>query len=116
MNFFLAYVSSPSSSLSFQEYVLQIERIYDPDARWQILRRYNDFVALHRSLCIAADCPALPEKKFIGNKRPDFIAQRRIELQEYINKVLMNPILASSLATKKFVDPELYMTPFHGKC
>lgn len=28
----------------------------------------------------------------------------------------MNPILASSLPAKKFVDPDNYCTPFHGKC
>lgn len=38
-----------------------------------------------------------------------------IFLQNYINIVLMNPILASSLATKKFVDPDNYSTPFQGK-
>lgn len=47
--------------------------------------------------------------------RQDFIAERRLALQEYINTVLMNPILASSLPTKKFIDPDNYTTPFHGK-
>lgn len=46
--------------------------------------------------------------------RPDFIADRLIALQEFINQVLMNPILASSLPTKKFIDPDSYSTPFHG--
>jgi len=47
---------------------------------------------------------------------PEFIAQRRLDLQNFINTVLMNPILASSLPTKKFVDPDNYSNPFHGKC
>lgn len=50
---------------------------------------------------------------FIGNMRPDFIAERRLALQNYINIILMNPILASSLPAKKFVDPESYNQPFH---
>lgn len=45
--------------------------------------------------------------------RPEFIAERRIALQNYINIVLMNPILASSLPAKKFVDPESYNQSFH---
>ncbi|XP_059610121.1 PX domain-containing protein kinase-like protein isoform X2 [Phlebotomus argentipes] len=45
--------------------------------------------------------------------QPAFIAQRQVALQQYINHVLMNPILASSLPTKKFVDPDSYSTPFH---
>ncbi|KMY92149.1 PX domain-containing protein kinase-like protein isoform X3 [Drosophila simulans] len=45
--------------------------------------------------------------------RPDFIAERKQALQEYINAVLMNPILASSLPAKRFVDPESYSQSFH---
>lgn len=45
--------------------------------------------------------------------RPEFIAERREALQNYINIVLMNPILASSLPAKKFVDPEAYNQSFH---
>lgn len=45
--------------------------------------------------------------------RPEFIAERRLALQNYINIVLMNPILASSLPAKKFVDPESYNQSFH---
>lgn len=48
--------------------------------------------------------------------QPEFIAKRRFQLQEYINAILMNPILASSLPAKKFVDPETYNQSFHGKC
>eukprot|EP00099_Drosophila_melanogaster_P003239 NP_001163079.1 uncharacterized protein Dmel_CG8726, isoform C [Drosophila melanogaster] len=45
--------------------------------------------------------------------RPEFIAERKQALQEYINAVLMNPILASSLPAKRFVDPESYSQSFH---
>ncbi|XP_055385361.1 PX domain-containing protein kinase-like protein isoform X2 [Condylostylus longicornis] len=44
---------------------------------------------------------------------PDFIAERRKALQEFLNEVLMNPILASSLPTKRFVDPDSYSQSFH---
>lgn len=45
--------------------------------------------------------------------RPEFVAERRLALQNYINIILMNPILASSLPAKKFVDPESYNQSFH---
>lgn len=48
-----------------------------------------------------------------GNMRPEFIAERLLALQDYINIVLMNPILASSLSAKKFIDPESYNQSFH---
>lgn len=101
--------------LASQEYVLQVQRGIDSTETWQILKRYNDFVKLHKSLACSELCPELPKKKFIGNMHPSFIAQRRFELQEYLKTVLMNPILASSLTTKKFIDPEQYMQPFHGE-
>lgn len=82
---------------------------------WKILRRYNDFVELNKCLRISKIDLPMPGKKFIGKMRPDFIAERRQALQEYINIVLMNPILASSLPAKRFVDPDSYSQSFHGK-
>ena len=82
---------------------------------WKILRRYNDFVELHKCLVISGIDLPMPGKKFFGNMRPDFIAKRREALQIYINVVLMNPILASSLPAKRFVDPDSYSQSFHGK-
>ena len=85
------------------------------DNCWRLLRRYNDFFELHKCLHISGIQLPLPEKKLFGNMHPDFIAKRLNELQEYMNIVLMNPILASSLPTKKFVDPEQYNQSFLGK-
>ncbi|KAL5289427.1 PXK.2 family protein [Megaselia abdita] len=46
--------------------------------------------------------------------RPEFIAERRKNLQEFLNIVYhMNPILASSLPAKRFVDPDNYAQSFH---
>ncbi|GAB0093622.1 PX domain-containing protein kinase-like protein [Sergentomyia squamirostris] len=95
------------------EYVLRVQRGPLSENSWRLLRRYNDFVHLDKCLQISGIELPLPGKKIIGNMHPEFIAQRRLALQEYINHVLMNPILASSLPTKKFVDPDSYSTPFH---
>lgn len=81
---------------------------------WRILRRYNDFAELHKYLSISGLALPMPRKKLFGNMRPDFIAERRQALQVYINTVLMNPILASSLPAKRFVDPDSYSQSFHG--
>uniref|UniRef100_A0A182JBX1 PX domain-containing protein kinase-like protein n=1 Tax=Anopheles atroparvus TaxID=41427 RepID=A0A182JBX1_ANOAO len=95
------------------EYVLRVQRGPYPENSWRILRRYNDFATLNKCLQISGIDLSFPGKKLIGNMRPDFIAERLNALQEYINQVLMNPILASSLPTKKFIDPDTYSTPFH---
>ncbi|XP_037949454.1 PX domain-containing protein kinase-like protein [Teleopsis dalmanni] len=98
------------------EYLLRFQRGPRKENCWKILHRYNDFVQLHKCLSIAdIQELQLPGKRLIGNMRPDFIAQRRQALQIYINTVLMNPILASSLPAKRFVDPDSYSQSFHDQ-
>ncbi|XP_030557973.1 PX domain-containing protein kinase-like protein isoform X1 [Drosophila novamexicana] len=92
------------------EYLLRVQR---GDSSWNVLRRYNDFNKLHKSLRISGIELPLPGKRIFGNMRPDFIAERKEALQVYINTILMNPILASSLPAKRFVDPESYSQSFH---
>lgn len=94
------------------EYVLKLQRGPIKENCWRLYRRYNDFVELHKCLAISGVLLPLPEKKLFGNMHPEFIAKRLSALQEYINIVLMNPILASSLPAKKFVDPETYNQSF----
>lgn len=50
----------------------------------------------------------LPPKKLIGNMDRTFIAQRQVELQNYLNTLLMNHILALSLPVRRFLDPQNY--------
>ncbi|XP_005182744.1 PX domain-containing protein kinase-like protein isoform X2 [Musca domestica] len=97
------------------EYLLRLSRGYLKQHTWRVLRRYNDFADLQKHLSISGINLPLPGKKFFGNMRPDFIAERRRELQIYINTVLMNPILASSLPAKRFVDPDSYSQSFHDQ-
>ncbi|XP_011646169.1 PX domain-containing protein kinase-like protein isoform X1 [Pogonomyrmex barbatus] len=95
------------------EYIIKTQRGPLPEKSWRVSRRYNDFVQLNAALSISGFDLSLPPKRIIGNMEPDFIAQRQIALQNYLNIVLMNPILASSLPMKKFLDPENYTAPLH---
>ncbi|XP_014204336.1 PX domain-containing protein kinase-like protein isoform X2 [Copidosoma floridanum] len=95
------------------EYVIRTQRGPLPDNSWRVCRRYNDFVQLHSMLSASGLNLPLPPKKILGNMEPDFVAQRQAALQSYLNCILMNPILASSLPTKKFLDPENYTAPLH---
>ncbi|KAM7344335.1 PX domain-containing protein kinase-like protein isoform 2-T2 [Cochliomyia hominivorax] len=97
------------------EYLLRLQRGIIKQQTWRILRRYNDFAELHKCLSISGLELPLPGKRLFGNMRPDFIAERRQALQIYINTVLMNPILASSLPAKRFVDPDSYSQSFHDQ-
>lgn len=95
------------------EYVIRVQRGPLPEKTWRVSRRYNDFVQLNAVLSVSGIDLPLPPKKIIGNMEPNFIAQRQLALQNYLNIVLMNPILASSLPMKKFLDPDNYTTPLH---
>lgn len=79
---------------------------------WQIVKRYNDFVKLHAGLQESGIQLCLPPKRIIGNRAPEFIAERQQGLQKYLNFILMNPILVSSLPARSFVDPANYCQPF----
>lgn len=94
--------------------MIRVQRGPLPEKTWRVSKRYNDFVQLNAVLSLSGIDLPLPPKKIIGNMEPDFIAQRQIALQNYLNIVLMNPILASSLPMKKFLDPDNYTTPLHG--
>ena len=45
----------------------------------------------------------------------DFILQRQSELQEFINKVLDQDLLAISIITKRFLDIDNYSINFQGE-
>ncbi|KAH8254476.1 hypothetical protein KR032_010365 [Drosophila birchii] len=94
------------------EYLLRVWRGTSRENSWNVLRRYNDFDRLDKCLRISGIELPLPRKRIFGNMRPDFVAERKQALQVYINAVLMNPILASSLPAKRFVDPESYSQSF----
>ncbi|XP_012284246.1 PX domain-containing protein kinase-like protein [Orussus abietinus] len=95
------------------EYVIKTQRGPLPEKSWRVGRRYNDFVQLDGALSISGIKLPLPPKKIVGNMAPDFVARRQIALQNYLNVALMNPILASSLPMKKFLDPDNYAAPLH---
>ncbi|XP_043287055.1 PX domain-containing protein kinase-like protein isoform X2 [Venturia canescens] len=95
------------------EYVIRTQRGPVPERSWRVSRRYNDFVQLNGALSVSGLSLPLPPKRIIGNMDADFVAQRQIALQNYLNIILMNPILASSLPMKHFLDPDNYTAPLH---
>ncbi|XP_030759449.1 PX domain-containing protein kinase-like protein isoform X2 [Sitophilus oryzae] len=94
------------------EFVIKVHRGPFSDHTWKINKRYNDFLKLHQSLQVSGIPLDLPPKKLIGNMDPQFISERQKGLQTYLNSVLMNPILVSSLPARSFVDPANYCQPF----
>ncbi|XP_076260324.1 PX domain-containing protein kinase-like protein isoform X1 [Rhynchophorus ferrugineus] len=94
------------------EFIIKVHRGPFSDQTWKINKRYNDFFKLHQSLQISGIPLELPPKRLIGNMDPHFISERQRGLQRYLNSILMNPILVSSLPARSFVDPANYCQPF----
>ena len=120
-----------------QEYSLECRRQYgflsESTKLWTVSKRFSDFVLLDSSLGQAGSQLQLnlPKKKMMGNMGNtdiqttyftslfivdrDFILQRQSELQEFINKVLDQDLLAISIITKRFLDIDNYSINFQGE-
>ncbi|XP_044744682.1 PX domain-containing protein kinase-like protein [Coccinella septempunctata] len=94
------------------EFIIKVHRGPFSDETWRISKRYNDFYKLHTHLQSSGLQLSFPPKKLIGNFDPDFINERLRGLQKYLNLILMNPILVSSLPARSFIDPANYCQPF----
>jgi len=75
------------------------------DKSYKIYRRYSEFFELQMNLkrTLALTIP-FPSKKFYGNLSPEFVDQRRKELESYLNKVLQNLLARDAPDVHAFLD------------
>jgi len=80
---------------------------------WVVLKRYRDFHEMDNSLreelppAVLKDLPQLPERQskiFMDHLDPDFIDQRRVLLQNYMQKLLRVPDLQHCNSFLKFLN------------
>lgn len=82
-----------------REYVVFKIRVADESGEWTVTRRYRNFEALHKLL---RELPnyhqmqlRLPPKRFISpTQKTDFVEQRRVALDRYLQSILSNEKLA----------------------
>lgn len=110
-----AVIETTTNIQGHTEYVIRVQRGPMLEKSWLIRRRYNDFVVLHGVLQAAKSDLPLPPKKMFGNMDREFVSVRQQGLQSYLNVVLSNPMLAASLAVKRFLDPVNYLHNFQEK-
>eukprot|EP01114_Cavostelium_apophysatum_P016528 TRINITY_DN4720_c0_g2_i1.p1 TRINITY_DN4720_c0_g2~~TRINITY_DN4720_c0_g2_i1.p1 ORF type:complete len:512 (+),score=112.06 TRINITY_DN4720_c0_g2_i1:163-1698(+) len=97
---------STSQDRKFLMYVLNIKR--GPD-QWQAYRRYSQFKALNQKLTskFGDSCEALsafPPSRKIGRFSENFMIKRVKLLQEYLDKIINQPIVAQSTEFSEFLD------------
>lgn len=93
---------------SHTEYIVRVQRGPLSENNWTIRKRYSDFVTLDTELHISNVSLVMPPKKVFGNMGREFVAERQSGLQQYLNILMNNHLLASCLIVKKFLDPENY--------
>jgi hypothetical protein len=77
----------------------------DSEGRFEIQRRYNEFLALNRVLnerwpgCYV---PAIPEKQLLGDKEDGFVEERRQLLERFIRECAKYEFLIESKEFKIF--------------
>ncbi|XP_030584597.1 PX domain-containing protein kinase-like protein isoform X2 [Archocentrus centrarchus] len=109
-----AVIEASQNLQSHTEYIIRVQRGVSSDNSWQVIRRYSDFDVLNSSLMVCGISLPLPPKKLIGNMDREFIAERQRGLQTYLDTVTQHPLLSSSLAVKKFLDPNNYSANYTG--
>lgn len=93
-------------------YVMKVQRGYDAKYTWQVSKRYNEFNDLYAQLKLFNYEMSLPPKKAFGNMKPEFLTTRQHGLQEFMDNILKNLLLANTLQVKKFLDAENYFQNF----
>lgn len=99
----------PVTVRNHTEYVLQVSM---SGKTWQCQRRYRQFDELHSTLKRAnksIPIPSLPEKKWFGNMRPNFVQERLAGLQTYVDKLLLDSRWASMHILRAFFDTHRHM-------
>ncbi|KAF7652169.1 hypothetical protein LDENG_00100740 [Lucifuga dentata] len=86
--------------------------------RWSVYRRYLEFYVLESKLTefhgSFADAQ-LPSKRIIGPKNFEFLASKREEFEEYLQRLLQHPELSNSQLLADFLSPHSMESQFLDK-
>lgn len=106
----------PETSKVFTEYIIEIKEDKFGGKKWNITRKYKDFVELHHKLLnkfpdiefpsstnqILGFTPSIAA--WMSNKRRSVIEDRRKALENYLNEILKIYEIFNSKVLRKFID------------
>jgi hypothetical protein len=80
---------APVTRYSVHVIRVQAELSAQADTNWIVSHRYTDFVSLHQNLLNEGikSLPKIPPRVWFGSLDPDFIEQRRQQLEEYLRQI-----------------------------
>ena len=74
-----------------------------------VMRRYSDFLWLFNQLCnlyIGVIIPPIPEKMSFGRFQDEFVEKRKIELDLFLKRIVVHPILQLDESLMAFLESE----------
>ncbi|KAM4540216.1 sorting nexin-14-like isoform 2-T2 [Fundulus diaphanus] len=86
--------------------------------RWSVYRRYLEFYVLESKLTeFHGSFPdaQLPSKRIIGPKNYEFLTSKRVEFEEYLQRLLQHPELSNSQLLADFLSPHSMESQFLDK-
>ncbi|EGC29628.1 hypothetical protein DICPUDRAFT_158764 [Dictyostelium purpureum] len=91
-----------------KSYTVYVIKVRSDNNQWEIVRRYKHFRVF--SIQIQNEVPSLasfefPSKKLIGNMNPNFIKNRKEQLQKFLTSITLSQPAKLSRNLKVFLDP-----------
>lgn len=86
----------------------------DPFSSWLITKRFREFFELSNTLKDFGFDFELPKKKFLGNTDRTFMAERQQGLQAFLDVLVKQIDLSSSIVIQRFLDPERHLINYSG--
>lgn len=88
---------------------------------WVVSKRFSEFDVLRKQLMIIAgsteEVATLPQKTwFFSNLEPDFITQRRVDLDSFLKKLIHDPMLLKHDALLEFLGVDRKLVAAYHRC
>jgi PX domain len=81
-----------STGSPYTAYFLEVKCLGAEPQQWTVHRRYNAFKALDQTLRRAGyRAPMLPPRRLLGQLDPDFVTQRRVDLESWLYQLIDYP-------------------------
>lgn len=100
-----------TGSLDFDKVHVEYQlRVQVGDLSWRIEHRFSEFLDLHKFFEELMknkldELPKFPPKKMFKELDSEFVKKRMVELQAWLNAILLIPVLVTSRDFKEFIDP-----------
>jgi len=99
-------------STTYEDYATYDIQVTCQDMTWTVSKRFSEFQEVHDALAqYCTSLPLLPEKTFLRSLEPDFIENRRVRLNVYMQALVALPYARNSRVLLNFLDVYKHLRP-----